>query len=394
MPTFPRTLIALAGVLAVALAAACTSDNPAAPAATTVPSAVMPPESHSAPGGAVVTPLSTTLSTPAPSSARQTQPSSAVTAPLSTVQLVKLLRPSVVHVQTEMAAGVDFPGRAVPQTGVGTGSIIDAQGHIVTNSHVVEGARRITVALEDGRAFTARLVGADPFTDLAVIKIDAQGLTPAELGDSDALEVGEDVVAIGFALDLEGGPTVTKGVVSALDRTVGDLDGLIQTDTDINPGNSGGPLVNLRGEVVGVNTLAIRESALSTGGPDAQGINFAISISQAKDIINSLIEGGRVVRSFLGVRLSSVTPAIARNNNLPVERGVIIVRVDANTPAGRAGIQANDIVVAMEGQTINSTGRLLRLLTKNPPGTKVKVELFRGSTKRTVEVTLGERPGS
>ncbi|MBM3946670.1 MAG: trypsin-like serine protease, partial [SAR202 cluster bacterium] len=234
----------------------------------------MPPESHSAPGGAVVTPLSTTLSTPAPSSARQTQPSSAVTAPLSTVQLVKLLRPSVVHVQTEMAAGVDFPGRAVPQTGVGTGSIIDAQGHIVTNSHVVEGARRITVALEDGRAFTARLVGADPFTDLAVIKIDAQGLTPAELGDSDALEVGEDVVAIGFALDLEGGPTVTKGVVSALDRTVGDLDGLIQTDTDINPGNSGGPLVNLRGEVVGVNTLAIRESALSTGGPDAQGINF------------------------------------------------------------------------------------------------------------------------
>lgn len=396
MLTFRRPLVAFAVMLIVALAAACTSEaSPSAPPAPSVAPAAATTTETAATNGLTATPLSGTA-TAAPPTAQQAQPTKVTLPSLNTVELVKLLRPSVVHIQTEVAAGMDvFTGRVIPQTGVGTGSIVDGQGHIITNNHVVEGARRITVALDDGRTFTARLIGGDAFTDLAVIKIDASNLKPATLGDSDALQVGEDLVAIGFALDLEGGPSVTKGVVSAVDRTVGDLDGLIQTDTDISSGNSGGPLVNSRGEVIGVNTLTISGSGgVTMGGQSAQGLNFAISINEAKTIMRSLIERGRVVRSFLGVRLATVTPAIARNNILPVERGAIIMTVDPNTPAGRAGIQANDIIVAMDGQAIRSAASLLRFLTANPPGKKVSVELFRGSAKRTVEVTLGERPAS
>jgi S1-C subfamily serine protease len=390
------TLLALVVALVAALAVACTSNappttSPPAPSAAAAPAPALTTQTAS-PAGPTATPLSTSVTTAAPAGGTQPEPGKVIPSTLNTVEIVKLLRPSVVHVQTELAApATPFAPRAQPATGVGTGSIVDGQGRILTNNHVVEAAQKITVALDDGRTFTARLIGADPLSDLAVIKIDADNLTPVRLGDSDALQVGEDVVAIGFALDLEGGASVTKGVVSALERSVGDLEGLIQTDTDINPGNSGGPLVNSRGEVVGVNTLALRGSRTG-GGPEAQGINFAISINQAKAIMQSLIEKGRVVRSFLGVRLATVTPAIARNNNLPTERGAIIVTVDANTPAGRAGLQANDIIVAMDGKVINNTPALLRLLTVNPPGTKVKVGYFRGKERRSADITLGERP--
>lgn len=387
------TLLALVVALVAALAVACTSNAPAkappsAPSAATAPAPA--PITQQSPAA---TPLSTSAAIATPPNGTQPQPGKVTPSALNTVEIVKLLRPSVVHVQTEIVApSTPFALRPQPATGVGTGSIVDSQGRILTNNHVVQGAQKITVALDDGRTFTARLIGADPLSDLAVIKIDADNLTPVRLGDSDALQVGEDVVAIGFALDLEGGASVTKGVVSALERSVVNLEGLIQTDTDINPGNSGGPLVNSRGEVVGVNTLALRGSPTGGGGPEAQGINFAISINQAKAIMQSLLEKGRVVRSFLGVQNTTVTPAIARNLNLPVERGVVLLSVSPNTPASRAGLQANDIIVAMDGKAINNTPGLLRLLTVNPPGTKVKVEYYRGKEKRSADITLGERP--
>jgi len=374
------TLLALVAALVTALAVACT---PGAPAKASAP----------APLEAAGTPLSTSAATATPPDGAQPQPGKVIPSTLNTVEIVKLLRPSVVHVQTEVVTpATPFTPRAQPVTGVGSGSIVDGQGRILTNNHVVQGAQKITVALDDGRTFTARLIGADPLSDLAVIKIDADNLTPVSLGDSDALQVGEDVVAIGFALDLDGGASVTKGVVSALERSVDSLEGLIQTDTDINPGNSGGPLVNSRGEVVGVNTLALRGSPGSIGGPEAQGINFAISINQAKAIMQSILEKGRVVRSYLGVNAATVTPAIARSFNLPVERGVVLESVAPNTPASRAGLQANDIVVAMDGKAINNFPTLLRFLTVNPPGAKVTVEYFRGTEKRSAEITLGERP--
>lgn len=387
------TLLALVVALVAALAVACTSNAPAKAPPLAPSAAAAPAPASITQQSPAATPLSASAATPAPPSGTQPQPGRVIPSALNTVEIVKLLRPSVVHVQTELVApATPFALRPQPATGVGTGSIVDGQGRILTNNHVVQGAQKITVALDDGRTFIARLIGADPLSDLAVIKIDADNLTPVRLGDSDALQVGEDVVAIGFALDLEGGASVTKGVVSALERSVDTLEGLIQTDTDINPGNSGGPLVNSRGEVVGVNTLALRGSPGSIGGPEAQGINFAISINQAKAIMQSLIDKGRVVRSFLGVRLASVTPAIARNNNLPTERGAIIVTVDVNTPASRAGLLANDIIVAMDGKAIKNTPTLLRLLTVNPPGAKVNVEYFRGKEKRSADITLGERP--
>ncbi|MSQ12710.1 MAG: PDZ domain-containing protein [Dehalococcoidia bacterium] len=390
MMKYRVTLLAPVAALVVAVAVACTPSAPAKTSSPALSEAAAPaPITQQSPAATL---LSANAAAATPPNGAQPQPGKVIPSTLNTVEIVKLLRPSVVHVQTELVAGLDRLGRPATQTAIGTGSIVDGQGRILTNNHVVEGARKITVALDDGRTFTARLIGADPLSDLAVIKIDADNLTPVRLGDSDALQVGEDVVAIGFALDLEGGASVTKGVVSALERSVDSLEGLIQTDTDINPGNSGGPLANSRGEVVGVNTRALRGSPGSIGGPEAQGINFAISINQAKAIMQSILEKGHVVRSYLGVNAVTVTPATARSFNLPVERGVVLQSVAPNTPASRAGLQANDIIVAMDGKAISNFPTLLRLLTVNPPGAKVNVEYFRGTEKRSADLTLGERP--
>jgi serine protease Do len=266
--------------------------------------------------------------------------------------------------------------------------MVDAQGHILTNNHVVEGARRITVALSDGRDFPAQIVGRDPATDLAVIRINAGGLAPAPLGDSATLEVGDDVVAIGHALDLEGGPTVSKGVVSALGRTLqldpqSTIAGLIQTDAAINPGNSGGPLVNLRGQVIGINTAGI------VGG---QGIGFAININDAKAIMAQLIQRGAVQRAFLGITPFNLTRAIARNLELPVDRGVAIFNVVGGSPAARAGLLRNDIIVQLGDEAVTNTADLLRFLAAHQAGETVAVAYYRGKEKRTAQVTLGAGP--
>lgn len=288
---------------------------------------------------------------------------------LTTEEIVERLRPSVVHILTETAS-LDVFGQPVPQRGVGTGFIIDSEGHIITNNHVItldgdQPAERITVTLSDGRRFPARIVGHDRPTDLAVLDIDAQGLTPAILGNSSQLRVGEEVVAIGNALDLPGGPTVTTGVVSALGRLIQEdpftIPDAIQTDAAINPGNSGGPLVNAFGEVVGITTAVV-------GG--AEGIGFAVAIDTAKPIVAELMENGRVERGFLGVSLVDITPALAANLGLPVDSGVAVTAVAEGSPAQAAGLQANDVIVQVAGEEIDNSGELLRSSPSTRRGTR------------------------
>jgi len=309
---------------------------------------------------------------------------------LSVPDIVRLLRPSVVRVQTE-GASFDILGRPVPTQGVGTGVIIDDQGRIVTNNHVVRLnnrlASRIVVTLSDDRTLSAEVVGTDAPTDLAVLKIDATDLTPAKLGDVSLLEVGEEVVAIGYALDLPGGPTVTQGVVSAKGRVIEEstysIVDAIQTDASINPGNSGGPLVNRYGEVVGINTAIIGQ---------AQNIGFSISIDLAKPLVQEIIENGFVSRGFLGVNVVDVTPSVAASFDLPVDRGVGVAVVDSGSPADEAGLRVNDIIVRLGDQTIASSGDLLQALTKFRAGDTVTIAFYRDSQLQEEEVTLTARP--
>jgi S1-C subfamily serine protease len=307
---------------------------------------------------------------------------------------VERLRPSVVHILTETAT-IDVFGQVAPQRGVGTGVIIDDQGHILTNNHVVvqpgtcdEPARSITVTLSDGRQFSATVVGRDVPTDLAVLRIDAQDLTPVTLGDASLLQVGDDVVAIGNALDLPGGPTVTKGVVSAKDRLIEEeecgitIPDAIQTDAAINPGNSGGPLVNVRGEVIGITTAVIRGVA--------EGVGFAISVDTVKPIAAELIDKGRVERGFLGIRqLVTVTPSLAEQFDLPVDRGVAFQGLVPDGPAQRAGLLSGDIIVKVAEREIRTSGDLFATLTEHRSGETVSVEYYRGNDRQQAEVTLG-----
>ena len=312
-------------------------------------------------------------------------------AELSTAELVQRLTPSVVHILSE-AASLDIFGEVVPSRGVGTGFIIDREGHIVTNNHVVtlesdQPAQKITVALSDGRKLTASIVGRDPPTDLAVLKIDADNLSPVTLGDSSALAVGEDVVAIGNALDLPGGPTVTKGVVSAKDRLIQEgsvsIPDAIQTDAAINPGNSGGPLVNIRGEVVGITTAVIRGQA--------EGIGLAIAIDSAEPIVAELIANGSVERGLLGVSIVPITPSLAESFDLAVDHGVGLRDVQPDGPAAKAGLRAGDIIVKLADTEIRGSGDLFQALTEHRAGETVTVEYYREGVLQKAEVTLEER---
>ncbi|MGH9203367.1 MAG: S1C family serine protease, partial [Vicinamibacterales bacterium] len=294
---------------------------------------------------------------------------------------------SVVHILSETAT-IDVFGQLVPSSGVGTGFLIDENGTIVTNNHVVTGndgqaVDEITVTLFDDREFSAEIVGRDQPTDVAVLRIDADDLTPLTLGSSSALRVGEDVVAIGNALNLPGGPTVTKGVVSALGRLIQEanvtIPDAIQTDAAINPGNSGGPLVNINGEVVGITTAVI-------GG--AEGIGLAISIDSARPIIEELINEGRVRRGVLGMTIVEITPALARSFDLAVDHGVGIREVVANGPADDAGLVQGDIVVRLEEVEVRTSADLFRALTKHRAGDVVEVEFFHNGTNEVKKVTL------
>ena len=309
---------------------------------------------------------------------------------LTTEQIVEKLGPSVVQVVTE-GAQLNVFGEQTPSRGVGTGVIIDDQGHIITNNHVVrigQGlASRINVALADGRSVSATVVGTDEETDLAVIKVDASDLTPAQLGDAGSLPVGADVVAIGFALGLDGGPTVTRGVVSAKGRMIQEntttIPNAIQTDASINPGNSGGPLVDSGGSVIGINTAIAQ---------NAQNIGFAISIDLVKPIVEDLLTHGRVTRGFLGVSNVDVTATLAASLDLPVDFGVGITAVEPGSPAGDAGLEPNDIIVAIADKEIRNVGSMLEALRVHGPGERVTVRYYRDGNERQAEVTLAERP--
>jgi len=328
-------------------------------------------------------------STSATSSARATTSSDGTSS--ATAELVKLLRPSVVHIKSETAT-LDVFGQLVPSAGVGTGFIIDDKGHIVTNNHVVstdsgDAAQDITVTLDDGSEHTAKIAGRDQPTDVAVLQIDSGNLKPATLGDSSKLQVGDDVIAIGNALDLPGGPTVTKGVVSALGRLIQEsnpdvsIPNAIQTDAAINPGNSGGPLVDLNGEVVGITTAVIRGNA--------EGIGLAISMETAQPIVKELIDKGRVQRGFLGVTIQEITPSLAEQFNLSVDHGVGIRSVQPGGPADKAGLKQGDIIVKLGDKDIRASGDLFAALTEHRGGDIVDVQYFHGGDQRSTQVTLG-----
>ena len=306
---------------------------------------------------------------------------------MTTVEAVRELEPSVVQISTDTVT-ISLYNQIAPQTGVGSGIILDKAGNILTNNHVVEGADYVTVTLSDGRSYPANLVGSDSITDLAVIKIAAAKLTPAKFGISSNLEVGEDVIAVGHALGLKGGPTVSKGVVSALDRTIQTdaqkaMVDLIQTDASINPGNSGGPLANSRGEVIGINTAII---------DDSNGIGFAINIDDAHVVVDQILRSGYVMRGFLGITPFNVTDSIRKQLNLPVSDGVIIAGIVKGFPAGESGLQTEDVIVMLNKAAIENSGDLSKFLLNNPPGSSVEVSFYRNGELRKVELVLADKP--
>lgn len=316
-------------------------------------------------------------------------------------QVTEAVEPSVVQITNEQVQFNFFSQQSntVP-AGVGSGIIFDNQGHILTNNHVVAGASKLLVSLPDGRSFKAKLIGQDPQTDLAVVQISGKNLPVAKIGDSSKLQVGDWVVAIGNALALPGGPTVTAGVVSALGRTVQEpstssgpgpfLFDVIQTDAPINPGNSGGPLVNLNNEVIGINTLVAASAGSS--GIQAQGIGFAIAMSTAKPIAEQLIATGKVVHAYLGILYQPINPAIAAQLGIQETYGVIIVQVDPGSPAANAGLQAQDVITQVDNQKLVGESDLAKILSNHKSGDTLTLTVYRGNQKKEIKVTLGQAP--
>jgi len=277
--------------------------------------------------------------------------------------------------------------RKYKRRGQGSGFIISADGYILTNNHVVADADKIKVKLTDGREFAAKRIGTDPGSDVALIKIDAKKLPFLKLGDSDRISVGQPVAAVGNPLGLTS--TFTTGVISAKGRNaVGllEFEDFIQTDAAINRGNSGGPLVNLRGEVIGINSAIVSQ----TGG--FMGIGFAIPINIAKKVRDQLIATGKVVRAWLGVYIDNVTPEMAEKFNLDEPEGVIIAGVLPGSPAEKAKLKPNDIILKLDGKRVRSVGSLRNRIAWRKPGSKVVLEILRDSKKRKITVTLTKRP--
>jgi S1-C subfamily serine protease len=275
----------------------------------------------------------------------------------------------------------------VPVKGMGSGTIIDPKGYILTNNHVVGGAKKISVTLWNGEILEGKLVGSCTVHDIAVVKVDRDALPSAELGDSDKLRVGQRVYAIGNPFGLAGGPTVTTGVISAVNRTIESenefLENLVQTDAAINPGNSGGPLVNLEGKVVAINTAII---------PYAQGIGFAIPINSAKKCASEIITNGISTRPWLGIIGLSITEEMARYYDLPVEHGVLVTRVVEGSPADHVGMIAGDIILRMDETVIYTIEDLVRELHKRRVEDKVRIFAVSGGLERRFEVILSKMP--
>jgi S1-C subfamily serine protease len=304
----------------------------------------------------------------------------------SVASIVEQIKPSIVAIRSQRISR-DLFFQAIPTRGAGTGMIATADGHVLTNAHVVAGAQEIEVLLTDGRSLPARIVGADAEGDLAVLKVDAQNLPVAPLGDSEKVKVGDTVIAVGHALALPGGPTVTQGIVSALDRSIREANGavlrnLIQTDAAINPGNSGGALLDSAGNVIGVNTAIAGE---------AQNIGFAIAITPARTIVDQLIRTGRVVRPFLGVEMAPVTPALATERRLSVRSGAQIVEVVPGSPADRAGLRVDDVITRIDDAEVEDPNDAGNAIGAHKPGDEVDIRIARGDESLNLKATLSER---
>jgi serine protease Do len=315
------------------------------------------------------------------------------------VELARAARPAVVNVSTSQrqarAPAEDFfrrffegpPGRG-PQGGVrqslGSGFIVSGDGYIVTNFHVVREAAEIMIRLADQSEYKARLVGSDPKTDIALLKVDARGLTMLPFGDSDRLQVGEPVMAIGNPFGLD--QTVTTGIVSAKERFIGSgpYDDFIQTDASVNPGNSGGPLVDTRGALVGINTAIFSQSGGSVG------IGFAIPVNLAKDVLVQLREKGTVTRGYLGVSVAPVTPEARQATRLERARGALVAEVAPRSPAAAAGLKPGDIITAFQGAEIQNPHDLTRRVGGTPPGATVTLQVARRDGRQELSAKLGE----
>jgi S1-C subfamily serine protease len=274
--------------------------------------------------------------------------------------------------------------------GAGTGFVIDDNGTAVTNAHVVQDASQVKVELSDGRSLDARVVGRDPSADVAVLKLNGSGFTPACLADSNKVQVGDDVVAIGNALALEGGLSVTRGIISGPPRPGSEIgtaiESVLQTDAAINPGNSGGPLVDANGCVIGINTAV----AAGSPGQPAQNVGFAIPISLAQSVVND-IEAGRKP-AFLGVGTTDLTPELKNQLDVNVDDGAVVESITNGSPADEAGIQRGDVIVKIGDDETKSSGAVATAVRKHKPGDKVSVTIVRGSDRRTVEATLAQNP--
>ena len=334
------------------------------------------------------------------------------TTPPNFVSVVKAVMPAVVNIATTrmVKQGGQMPGPTMDdplfrqffgeeffhrfqaprdrrESSLGSGVIVDSTGYIVTNNHVVAKADEIKVLLNDKREFTGKVVGTDPKSDLAVIKINAKDLPVIPWGDSDKLEVGEYVLAIGNPFGLN--QTVTQGIVSAVGRAnvgIADYEDFIQTDAAINPGNSGGALVNSHGQLVGINTAIFSRS----GG--YMGIGFAVPSNMTRTVMDSLLKGGKVVRGWLGVSIQDVTPDLAKQFGLKDSRGALVSEIIPDSPAAAAGIQSGDVITAFNGKTVESTSILRNTVAQTPVGKTVKVELLREKKSMSIDVKITEQP--
>lgn len=302
------------------------------------------------------------------------------------LDILEKISKSVVNISTIKLVHHMFY-QVVPVKGMGSGTIIDPKGYVLTNNHVVGGAEKIGVTLWNGEIIEGRLVGSCSTHDTAVVKVDKKELPAAGLGDSDRLRVGQRVYAIGNPFGLAGGPTVTSGVISAVNRTIeserGLIENLVQTDAAINPGNSGGPLVDLEGKVVAINTAII---------PFAQGIGFAIPINSAKKCTGEMIRTGVFSRPWLGIVGLSLTEDLAHYYDMPLDRGVLVTKVADDSPAERAGIVAGDIILRLDRGAIYSIEDLLGEIHNRKIGERVRITVFRRGREQTFEATLREIP--
>ncbi len=400
-PSSPTTPVGTRAPTTAPTVAATAAPTVAATAMPTVVATAMPTTAATAaaatnPSGGATPVIAAASGTPATSLI--SAPVSASGQPLSVAQINQKVRPAVVQITNNQKVQSRYGqanGVAVP-AGVGTGFIFDKRGYILTNNHVVEGASSLTVATTDKKTYDGKIVGAYPLGDLAVVQISGNGDLPTiPLGDSDKLLVGDPLVAIGNALALQGGPTVTTGVVSALGRVAQEpgsgtngaggpfLVDLIQTDAAINPGNSGGPRLNAQGQVVGINTL---------GSTQAQGINFSIAINSAKPVADALIAGQPVPRPFVGTATGSLNAQQDAQLGLPANTGVGIATVQAGSPADTAGLKVDDIIIKLDGQAVQGEEGFVGLLLSHKPGDSVTFTILRSGKQQEIKVTLGQAP--